>query len=121
MKRLLAPLLIGLALLYFVAAAVDVKIFSMEMFIRNLFHFLTGFVLLGIWIWHKRKLTFKAAVYSILAIVLAYDIVDYIRNATYLRIEMVLHDLFVLLWGGVTGYLYLRGLKRKRKPSPEIP
>ncbi|XSG84883.1 MAG: hypothetical protein ACPW60_14280 [Methylohalobius sp. ZOD2] len=126
MKRLLVPLLVGLILLYFVAAAADVKIFSLEMLVRNVFHFLTGFVGMGVWIWHRRKLGFKAALYLVLAIVLAYDIVDYVRNANYLRLEMILHDLYVFMWGAVAGWLYLRQFKTKRGESepnrePDVP
>lgn len=110
LRNLWISLLVGLVLLYFVAAAAKASMFSSEMMVRNFFHFATGFVLLGIWVWRKRNLGVKASLFLILAIALVYDVTDYLyylRYARYIEVEKILHDLYVLLWGGVTGYLAL--------------
>ncbi len=111
LKNLWISLLVGWVLLYFVAAAAKASMFSSEMMVRNFFHFATGFALLGIWVLlRKRNLGVKASLFLILAIALVYDVVDYLhylRHAHYVEVEKILHDLYVLLWGAVTGYLTL--------------
>lgn len=113
LRRLMISLVVGWVFLYFVAAAAKASMLSAEMMTRNFFHFVTGFMLLGIWVFRKPKIGVKATLFLILAIALAYDVADYLRHASYLEVEMILHDLYVLLWGGVSGYLALEDKDQK--------
>ena len=83
------------------------------MFIHNAVRFVTGFVFLGIWVWYKHRLKLKAALYCVLALLVSDDIVDYMRDINNLNLEMVIHDSFVVFWGGITGLCFIRLIKRK--------
>ena len=104
---------VGLILLYFVNAALKIDIFNLEMFIHSGIRFFTGFLILGIGFFYEQKIGFKIALYLVLALVLADDILDYYRGVTKLSPELMLHGIFMLAWGSLVGYSAIRYIKIK--------
>jgi hypothetical protein len=104
-------ILLGLILLYFVNAALKVDLFSWEMVIHSGIRFLVGFIVLGIGYFYGHKLNLKIAVYVILALLIADDVMDYARDVTRLSAELLLHNLYMLLWGALSGFLFMRSYK----------
>ena len=74
---------------------------------------MAGFVFLGIWVWYKHRLKLKVALYFVLALLVSDEIMDYLRDINNLRLETIIHDSFIVLWGALIGFFYMRGLKRK--------
>jgi hypothetical protein len=113
MKGVSIAIFVGLLLLYFVNAALKVNIFEWEMLIHSGIRFFTGFVILGISCFYEHKINLKIAVYLVLALVLADDVMDYYRNVTRFSVELILHGVYMLLWGSVVGYFSIRYVKGK--------
>lgn len=111
MKLLYAILLIGLILLYFLDAAFHIDGFNLEMLTHNLVRFFAGFGILGIWAWHEHKIKLKIALFIILIFLISDDIFDYFRHIDNFTFEMVIHDVVVLLWGCLTGFVFVRRYK----------
>ena len=103
----------GLILLYFVDAAFKLRLLNAEMLIHSAIRFFTGFILIGIGVFYAHKIRFKSAVYLILALVLADDIMDYVRKVNSFNFEVMLHGVYMLLWGSLTGYVFMKQLKDK--------
>jgi len=101
----------GLILLYFVDAAFKLGIFSAELFIHSLIRFVTGFFILGIGVFYAHLIRFKISIYIVLALVLADDIWDYFRHVDSFSPEIMLHSIYMLLWGALTGYVIIRQFK----------
>lgn len=114
MKGLTIAIGIGLLLLYFVDAALKIQLFTPEMLIHSGIRFFTGFAILGIAVFYEHIIRFKNAVYLVLALVLADDIADYFRNINSFSFEVMLHSIYMLLWGSVTGYAFIKSWKAKR-------
>lgn len=113
MKALLSSVIIaGLIAMYFMTAAFHVNYFEAEMLVHSTVRFMAGFVFLGIWVWYKHRLKLKAALYSILFLLVLDDIIDYIRDINNLRFEMVIHDSFMVVWGALVGFLVMIIMKR---------
>ena len=110
MKSVYAVLFIGLIVFYFVDIAFHVDSFSMEMITHNLVRFFAGFGILGIWAWYEQKIEIKIALYIILVFLVSDDIFDYIRDINNFSFEMIIHDLLMLIWGAVAGFLFMRRL-----------
>jgi hypothetical protein len=106
-------IIVGLILLYFVNAALKIELFNWEMLIHSGIRFFVGFIVLGIGYFHGHKLNLKIAVYVILVLLIADDIMDYVRDVTQLSAELLLYNLDMLLWGSLTGYLFMRSYKGK--------
>jgi hypothetical protein len=113
MKIITAVILIGLIVIYFMAAAFHIDDWNVEMIVHNIVRLVSGFVFLGIWVWYKHRLKLKVALYCILALLLLDDIVDYIRHINNLYFEMVIHDTFFVLWGAIIGYIFSVNLSKK--------
>lgn len=111
MKSTTAAIIVGMILLYFIDTAFKISIFEFELLIHSLLRFVAGFVLLGIGVFFTHKLTLKTAVYVVLALVLADDIFDYVRNVDSFKPEIMLHSIYMLLWGALLGYLVLKQYK----------
>jgi hypothetical protein len=103
----------GLIMLYFVDAAFKLDIFNGELFVHSLIRFITGFVILGIGVFYAHVIHFKSSIYLVLALVLADDVWDYFRHVDSFSPEMMLHSIFMLLWGALTGYVVMRYFKDK--------
>jgi hypothetical protein len=111
MKGLAIVIGLGLILLYFVDAALKIQLFTTEMLIHSGIRFFTGFVILGISVFYGHAIKFKIAIWLILALVLADDVMDYYRNIDSFHVEVMLHSLFMLLWGAVMGYVFIKAWK----------
>jgi FtsH-binding integral membrane protein len=116
MKLFWLSLLVGLILLAVVDAAFKIDSMSQEMLLHNLFHFFTGCVLFSLWVWykHKKKITFF--LYILLVFLLLDGIVDYVRGVDNMSLQMILHNLYLVFWGVVTGLLFVRYFKNKKHP-----
>jgi len=114
MKSVFIALIVGSILLYFVNAALKVDIFNWEMFIHSSIRFFTGFLVIGIGFFYEHKIKLMFSVYLVLGLILADDIMDYVRSVNNFTIELMLHGIFMLFWGSVVGYLTIRFIKAKR-------
>lgn len=106
-------LIAGLILLYFVNAALKVNIFNWEMLIHSGIRFFLGFLVLGVGYFYEHKLNLKIAIILVLGLLVVDDIMDYMRDVTRFSVEQLLHNLYMLLWGVLTGYAFMRDLKGK--------
>ena len=113
MKLITIVTIAGLMLLYFMDAAFKLQIMNLEMLIHSALRFFTGFILIGIGVFYAHKIKLKSAVYLILALVLADDIMDYVRKVADFRFEITIHGIYMLLWGSLTGYVFMKQLKNK--------
>ena len=120
MKIVVPIFILGLIMLYFLDSALKVENLNLEMFTHSLVRFFSGFAILGIWVFYKNKLKLKIALYFVLALLISDDIMDYLRHIDNLSFEMVFHDTFLLVWGAVTGFFYIKSLKRKQPPSQDV-
>lgn len=114
MKPTGIAILVGLILLYFVRAAFKLDLFNWEMMIHSAIRFFTGFIILGIGYFHEHKFRFKISIFLVLGLVLADDILDYLRNTTSFSIEMLLYGIYMLTWGSIVGYLVMRFIKNRQ-------
>lgn len=115
MKSVYIAIVLGLVLLYFVNAAVKVDIFNWEMFIHSCIRFFAGFIVLGISYFYEHKLSLKIAIYLVTVLVLTDDMLDYFRNVDSFSAEFMLHNIYMLTWGSLLGYLTMRHLKRRER------
>jgi hypothetical protein len=113
MKLISLGMIAGLILLYFVDAALKIQIMNWEMLIHSAIRFFTGFILIGIGVFYAHKIRLKSAVYLVLALVLADDVMDYFRNVHSFSFEVMLHSIYMLLWGSLMGYVYMKYSKDK--------
>lgn len=105
---LLAVIFAGSIVLYLMGAAFHIDNFEQEMLIHNAVIFIAGFVFFGIWFWYKRKLKFKAAIYCVLTLLALDFVIDYFRDIDHVSLELFIHDSFVVVWGTLLGFLYMR-------------
>jgi len=108
MKLVSIVIIVGLILLYFVDSAFKLNPFNVEMLIHSGLRFFTGFIILGISAFYAHKIKLKFAVCLVLALILADDIWDYTRNVYSFSFEVMLHSIYVLLWGSLTGYVFMK-------------
>ncbi|NOT13412.1 MAG: hypothetical protein HOP23_16555 [Methylococcaceae bacterium] len=103
----------GFVVLYFMDTAFKLDFFNGEMLIHSGFRFFTGFILLGIGVFYEHMLKLKSAMIMVLVIVLADDIWDYFRNVDSFNFEVMIHSIFIMMWGALIGYLVMRTAKEK--------
>jgi hypothetical protein len=113
MKLVSLVMILGLILLYFVDAAFKIQIMNWEMLIHSTIRFFTGFALIGIGVFYAHKIRLRSAVYLVVALVLVDDIMDYYRNVDSFSVEITLHGVYMLLWGSLMGYAYMKYVKDK--------
>ncbi len=113
MRLVSIAIFVGLVLLYFVNAALKINFFNWEMFIHSGIRFFTGFIILGISCFYEHKIKLKIAVYLVLVLVLADDIMDYYRHVNSFSAEFMVHGAYMLFWGALVGYLSMRYVKGK--------
>jgi hypothetical protein len=118
MKLVSIAIIVGLILLYFVNAAVKIDIFNREMLIHSGIRFFTGFIILGISCFYEHKFKFKISIMLVLLLVLADDVMDYVRHVSTFTAEFMLHNIFMLAWGSVVGYLFMRHIKAGSDNQP---
>lgn len=100
--------LVGLTLLYFIDVAFRLNLFHAELLVHSLIRFFIGFILLGVSVFYAHWLRFKMAGYIALALVLGDDVWDYFRDVNSFRFEIMLHSLYLLCWGALSGYTAAR-------------
>jgi hypothetical protein len=83
------------------------------MLIHSGIRFFTGFIILGIGYFYEHKIKLKVSLYLVLAIVLADDVLDYYRDVTQFSDKLMLHNIYMLLWGSLVGYLTMKYIKDK--------
>lgn len=108
MKLIGLVMIVGLILLYFMDAAFKLPLMNWEMLIHSALRFFTGFLLIGIGVFYAHKIKLKSAAYLILALMLADDVLDYFRHVYSFNFEVLLHGVFMLLWGAVMGYVVMK-------------
>jgi hypothetical protein len=108
MKLIGLVMMAGLILLYFIDTAFKLPLMNREMLTHSALRFFTGFLLIGIGVFHAHKIKLKNALYLILALMLADDILDYFRNVHSFNFEVLLHSMFMLLWGALMGYVVMK-------------
>ena len=108
MKLVSIVIILGLILLYFIDVAFKLNPFNVEMLIHSGLRFLTGFLVLGIGVFYAHQIRPKIAIGLILALVLADDIWDYTRNVNSFSFEVMLHSIYMVLWGSLTGYVLMK-------------
>jgi hypothetical protein len=108
MKSVSAAVIIGTVLLYFVDSAFKLNVFEPELLVHSGLRFITGFLILGIGVFYAGKIRLKIALCLIFALALADDIWDYTRDVNSFSFEVMLHSIYMLLWGSLTGYLFMK-------------
>lgn len=108
MKLVGIVIVAGLILLYFIDAAFKINPFNTEMLIHSGLRFLTGFMILGIGVFYAGKIRLKYALFLVLALALADDIWDYTRDVNSFSFEVMLHSIYMLLWGSLAGYVLMK-------------
>ncbi|MGR8981754.1 MAG: hypothetical protein ACU84H_16920 [Gammaproteobacteria bacterium] len=114
MKILVISVIVGIILLYFLnIALLKTHLFDLYWIMHAGLRFLLGFFILGISFFYAKALTFKKAMYITICIATADYIYDYYMEAYRFRFEIILHGLYMLLWGAILGYLTARYIKNK--------
>jgi hypothetical protein len=119
MKTVSAAIVAGIVLLYFIDSAFKISILDYELFVHSLIRFVSGFFLLGLGVFYAHQIKLKTAFYIVLALVLADDIYDYVRKVDSFSPEIMLHSIFVLLWGAAVGYLFFKHIKLPTAVEPK--
>jgi FtsH-binding integral membrane protein len=113
MKLVSIVMIAGFILLYFVDAAFKIQIMNWEMLIHSAFRFFTGFILIGVGVFYAHKIRLRSAVFLVLLLVLADDIMDFYRKINSFSAEVTLHGIYMLLWGSLMGFAYMKYSKDK--------
>ncbi len=108
MKLVSIVIIAGIVLLYFVDSAFKLNTFDPEMLIHSGLRFFTGFLVLGIGVFYAHKIKLKFALCLVLALSLGDDIWDYTRHINSFSFEVMLHSVYMLLWGSLTGYVFIK-------------
>ncbi|MDP3589978.1 MAG: hypothetical protein Q8R54_05500 [Methylobacter sp.] len=117
MKLVSIVIIVGLILLYFMDVAFKLNPFNMEMLIHSGLRFLTGFLVLGIGVFYTGKIRLTFALALVLTLALADDIWDYTRDINSFSFEVMLHSIYMLAWGSLTGYVLLKHWLDGRRPE----
>lgn len=108
MKIVSIVIFAGLILLYFIDMAFKLNPFNVEMVIHSGLRFLTGFLVLGIGVFYTGTIRLKFALALVLTLALADDIWDYTRDVNSFSFEVMLHSIYMLVWGALTGYVLMK-------------
>jgi hypothetical protein len=84
------------------------SLFTTEMFIHSGLRFMAGFLILGIGVFYAHKIKLKYAIWFLIVLALTDDILDYTRNVNSFNFEVMLHSIYMLLWGALTGYALIK-------------
>ena len=106
---------VGLILFYFVVHAFKVEFFTLEMLTHNMYHFLSGMISLGILVHWNPKKKFKIYALLIIGILIFDEINDFTRGVSINSFLIVFYNLYLILWGALTGFTIVRHLKEKKK------
>ncbi len=108
MKLVSTVIIAGIILLYFVDSAFKLDTFAPEMLFHSGLRFFIGFLILGIGVFYAHKIKLKYAVCLVLALAFADDVWDYTRHVNSFNFEVLLHSLYMMAWGSLTGYVLMK-------------
>lgn len=109
MKMLTFTFVLGVVFLYFMnMAMLKTPIPNMEWSIHAGTRFLLGFVVLGVICFYAKALKLRSALLLTLFIVSLDYLYDYYTEAYRLNFQIILHGIYMLLWGALMGYLTAR-------------
>lgn len=118
MKMLVFSFIVGFVLLYFLnIALLKSPILDLEWSIHAGIRFFLGFIILGVICLYVDAVTFKNAIYIIACVVTADYIYDYYTQAYRFKLEIILHGIFMIIWGAILGYLTAKYIKLKSMRS----
>jgi hypothetical protein len=113
MKKLLFSLIVGLIPFYLLNIAFHINVFDIEMFLHILVRFIAGFLIFGIWVWYWHKLKVKYAIVIIVFLFLTDIVFDYFRNVYNFNFEMLIYDFYTMIWGSISGFIFIKYLNKK--------
>jgi hypothetical protein len=114
MKTLVFSIIVGSVLLYFFnIALLKTPLLDLDWSFHAALRFSAGFFILGVSYFYAKALTFKNALYITVCILIADYIYDYNIAVYRLNFEIILHGIYMLIWGALLGYLTARYIKEK--------
>lgn len=114
MKTLGFTFIMGAFFLYFLNIAIlKSAVPNMEWTIHAGTRFVIGFFVMGVSYFYAKALGFKQALKLTLIIVILDYLVDYYIESYRLNFEIILHGIYMLVWGALMGYLTGRYMKNK--------
>ncbi len=114
MKIIIFSIITGSVLLYFLnVALLKTYLPNLDWIIHASLRFLVGFLVIGVSFWYAKALTFKNALVITVFIVIADYLYDYNIEAYRLNFEIILHGIYMLIWGAISGYLTAIYVKEK--------
>lgn len=118
MKMLIFSFIVGVFLLYFLNIAIlKTPVLDLQWSIHAGLRFLIGFIILGVSCFYAQAIRFKTALYMTACIVVMDYIYDYYALAYRLNLEIILHGIFMMVWGAILGYLTAKYLKERSMRS----
>ena len=112
MRYVTLVIIAGVIALYFLDSALKIALFSEEMLMHSAIRFFIGLFLIGIGVFFSHKIKLKNALYLVVALFLLDDILDYYRDVESFRFEVMIHGVFMLVWGSAIGYVLMRQIKK---------
>jgi hypothetical protein len=103
----------GLIPYYFFVAALKVELDSLEILAHTLYYFFSGFIVLAGWCFYKTKKHLKILLILIFCIFFLDDLSDYVRGVDSITTEMLIYNLYVLLWGSLSGAMFISFWRRR--------
>ncbi|TRW92896.1 hypothetical protein [Candidatus Methylobacter oryzae] len=114
MKMLVFSFVAGTVLLYFLnIALLKTPLLDLHWSIHAGLRFLIGFIVLGVSYFHAHAVKFKSAVYITACIVTIDYFYDYYAQGHRLNLEIILHGVFMMIWGAILGYLTAKYLRER--------
>jgi len=118
MKMLIFSFIVGAFSLYFLNIAIlKTPLLDLHWSVHAGVRFLIGFILLGVSYFYAHAIKFKTAVYITACIVVMDYIYDYYAQAHRFNFEIILHGIFMMVWGAILGYLTAKYIKEKSMNS----
>ncbi len=116
MKMLVFSITVGSILLYFLNIAIlKTPILDLDWSIHAGLRFFTGFFILGVICFYAEAISFKKAIYITAAVVLTDYLYDHYAQSHRLQLEIILHGMYMILWGAILGYLTAKYIKERTK------
>jgi len=114
MKMLVFSFIVGIVLLYFLnIALLKTPLLDLHWSIHAGIRFLIGFILLGVSFFYAHAVKFKSAVYITACIVAIDYLYDYYAHPYRFNLEIILHGIFMMIWGAILGYLTAKYIKER--------
>jgi hypothetical protein len=114
MKMLVFSFIVGIVLLYFLnIALLKTPVLDLHWSIHAGIRFLIGFILLGVSFFYAHAVKFKSAVYITACIVTIDYLYDYYAHPYRFNFEIILHGVFMMIWGAILGYLTAKYIKER--------